>query len=91
VLSRDGSGHVLTYVPSRGDAMVALPAGTSRSFPESTVLDATAGDEHLVVVWCDAARPLPPLVAALEAHLDAAAPAGCSLRHVVLGKDVAPR
>ena len=61
VLSRDGSGHAMAYVPASGDAMVALPAGATRSFPARTVLDDIVGSEVVVIVWCQAPAPLAPL------------------------------
>jgi hypothetical protein len=91
VLARDGSGRAMTYVPSGGDAMIALPAGSMQSFPESTVLDDILGEEDLVVVWCEAAHPLRPLLAELEARADVTAPAGCTLQRVVLDKRAPPR
>ncbi|MBA3396425.1 MAG: hypothetical protein H0T89_27590 [Deltaproteobacteria bacterium] len=91
VLGRDGSGRAMAHVPSRGDVMVALPAGTSRSFPESTVLDATPGAEQLVVLWCEAAHPLHPLLAALAANRPITPPAGCTAHHVNLVKQATPR
>ncbi|MDQ3368497.1 MAG: DUF4384 domain-containing protein, partial [Myxococcota bacterium] len=88
VLAKDGAGHVMAYVPSRGDALVALPAGTTRSFPESTVLDATLGEEQLVVVWCEAVRPLAPLLGELAAQGTVTAPAGCTVHRVILHKRI---
>jgi hypothetical protein len=86
VLGRDGSGAANVYVPSRGDVMVALPAGTRSSFPESTELDSVLGKEILVVVWCETARPLAPLVAELRAHGDIPEQPGCWHRRVILTK-----
>lgn len=90
VLGRDGRGQTSVYVPSRGDTMVALPAGTLRSFPESTVLDGVLGDEVLIVVWCEAARPLAALAAELDARGDIAEHDGCWHRRIVLIKQVWP-
>ncbi len=86
VLSRDGAGAVSVYVPARGATMVALPAGTERSFPQSTVLDDVIGAERIVIVWCEAAHPLAPLLAQLHAPLPVAAPAGCTVRELALDK-----
>lgn len=86
VLGRDGTGASSVYVPSSGDAMVALPAGTRRSFPESTELDRVLGKEIIVVVWCETARPLAPLVAELRAHGDLPELDGCWHRRVILTK-----
>jgi hypothetical protein len=83
VLARDGAGTRTTYVPPRGDVMVPLPAGTSRSFPSSTVLDAVVGEEAIVFLWCERALPIQPLLAQLETLV---APAGCTLHRVVLDK-----
>ena len=58
MISRDGSGTVATYVPAVGRTMVALPLGEGMSFPISTELDETVGDEHLLVVWCKQPRAL---------------------------------
>jgi hypothetical protein len=91
VLSRDGTGKAMAYVPSSGDALVALPAGTLRSFPESTVLDAVVGEESVIVLWCAAARPLASLIAELEATGTVAARAGCTMHRVVLDKRAEPR
>jgi len=90
VLARDGAGAVMTYVPSRGDAMVALPAGVDRSFPESTVLDRVVGSERVFVVWCELARPLAPLLGELRATGEVTAPEGCHVRRIVLEKRVRP-
>lgn len=86
VLGRDGGGTANVYVPSSGDAMVALPAGTRSSFPESTELDRVLGEEIIVVVWCERAWPLAPLVAELAAHGDIPAQPGCWHRRVILTK-----
>ena len=86
VLSRDGSGKANAYVPSRGDIMIALPAGVNRSFPESTVLDLVVGEEAVVVLWCAAPRPLAPILAELEARGAITAPRGCTDRLIVLDK-----
>jgi hypothetical protein len=86
VLSLDGAGMANVYVPSRGDAMVALPAGVDRSFPESTVLDRVVGSERVFVVWCEQAHPLRPLVVQLRAAGELTAPDGCHVRRVVLDK-----
>lgn len=90
VLSRDGAGSVTAYVPSTGDAMVPLPAGAERSFPESTVLDDVLGAERIAIVWCEAAHPLEPLLAALRAGRALAVPGGCVVREVVLDKRAGP-
>ncbi|HSN25772.1 MAG TPA: hypothetical protein VLT45_05785 [Kofleriaceae bacterium] len=84
VLARDGSGAASAYVPADGDAMVALPAGTLRSFPGSTILDDVAGAQVVVIVWCEAARPLGPLVAELRTTGAVTAPAGCTVERVEL-------
>jgi hypothetical protein len=86
VLARDGAGATVSYVPSRGDTMVALPAGTERSFPESTVLDAVVGREQLVVLWCEHAHPIAPLLEQLRARQDITAPDGCVSRSLMLEK-----
>jgi hypothetical protein len=91
VLSRDGSGKAMAYVPAGGAAMVALPAGVTASFPTSTVLDDVIGEEAVAVVWCQAARPLAPLIAELAATGDVIAPDGCTVRRVVLDKRAEPR
>lgn len=71
VLARDGNGAAFTYVPSQGTAMVPLPAGTMRSFPESTVLDDVVGSETIVVVWCETQHALADLVIELGADCTA--------------------
>jgi hypothetical protein len=86
VLSRDGTGKAMAYVPPGGDTMVALPAGTLRSFPASTVLDAVVGEEAVVVLWCPAPHPLAPLLRELAATGALAAPAGCAVHRAVLDK-----
>jgi hypothetical protein len=91
VLSRDGAGSVTAYVAARGDQMVALPAGVERSFPQSTVLDDVIGSERIVIVWCEAAQPIAPLIAELQQARALALPAGCSSREVVLDKRAEPR
>jgi hypothetical protein len=84
VLARDGSGATAAYVPAEGEAMVALPAGTMQSFPGSTVLDDVRGAQAVVIVWCESARPLAPLVAELRASGAVTAPSGCSVERVEL-------
>lgn len=86
VLSRDGAGHASTYVPASGDAMVALPAGTERSFPASTILDDVIGTERIAIVWCKEARPLAPLVAELGTSGTLEARDGCTMRVIALAK-----
>jgi len=90
VISVDGAGQTTTYVPPTGDALVALPAGTERSFPGSTVLDDVLGTERIAIVWCTTARPLAPLVDELRTTQTITARDGCTIRVVVLTK-VAPR
>jgi hypothetical protein len=90
VLSRDGAGQAASYVPYGGDHLVALPAGTRRSFPASTILDATPGEEHVAIVWCDADRPLAPLIDELRATGTLAERAGCTIRVVAITKVAAP-
>jgi hypothetical protein len=84
VLARDGSGAAAVYVPSSGEAMVALPAGTMRSFPGSTILDEVLGTQAVVIVWCETARPLAPLVAELRETGAVTAPQGCTVDRVEL-------
>jgi hypothetical protein len=86
VLSCDGAGSVSAYVPPDGAAMVALPAGTARSFPHSTILDGALGSERIAIVWCVTAHPLEPLLASLRAHLPLAVPDDCVVREVTLDK-----
>lgn len=86
VLSRDGGGAVNAYVPPGGADMVALPAGTARSFPHSTILDGALGSERIAVVWCATAHPLEPLLAALRAREELRVPDDCMAREVVLDK-----
>jgi hypothetical protein len=86
VLSRDGAGAATVYVPPDGDAMVPLAAGGARSFPRSTILDATLGGERIAIVWCRTAHPLAPLVDALRAGQPIAAPVDCTVREVTLDK-----
>ena len=90
VLARDGSGATSAYVPARGDAMVALPAGTLKSFPGSTILDEVVGAQVVEIVWCDAARPLAPLLAELRATSSVTAPPGCTVDRVELEVRGAP-
>jgi len=86
VLSLDGGGHAMAYVPETGDTLIALPAGTERSFPGSTVLDDVVGKERIAIVWCDTPRPLGPLVAELRSTEQLAERDGCTIRLVVLDK-----
>ena len=86
VLSCDGQGAVSAYVPPGGAAMVALPAGTARSFPRSTILDGALGSERIAVVWCATAHPLEPLLASLRAHEARRVAADCVVREVVREK-----
>jgi len=90
VLALDGAGAALAYVPASGATMIALPAGTERSFPQSTVLDDVVGRELIVVLWCDRAHALGPLLDELRTTRQVAAPAGCASRAVALDKR-APR
>jgi hypothetical protein len=90
VLSVDGAGHAMAYVPANGDVLIALPAGTERSFPGSTVLDDALGTERIAIVWCDAPRPVAPLVEELRAIGAVADRDGCTIRIVVVTK-AAPR
>jgi hypothetical protein len=84
VLARDGSGAAAVYVPADGQAMVALPAGTMRSFPGSTILDEVLGMQAVVIVWCETTRPVAPLVAELRETGAVTAPQGCTVGRVVL-------
>lgn len=86
VLSRDGAGSVTAYVPPGGENMVPLAPGRERSFPLSTILDATLGDERIAIVWCETAHPLAPLLAALRDGRPIAAPEDCTVRVVTLDK-----
>ena len=88
VLSRDGHGSANVYVPAAGN-MVVLPAGTQRLFPGSTVLDEVTGSEVVIVMWCERAAPLAPLLRELEASGNITQPPGCTHRRIVLDK--APR
>ena len=90
VIARDGSGAASAYVPPQGDAMVALPAGTLRSFPGSTILDDVAGAQVVLIVWCETARPLAPLLAELRATGTVTPPAGCTIDRVELEVRAAP-
>lgn len=90
VLSRDGVGEVTVYVPADDTVMVSLPGGVERSFPQSTILDEVVGSERIAIVWCEAAHPLAPLLAALRAGIPLVAPAGCTIREVVLEKRAGP-
>ncbi len=72
------------YVPAEGDAMVALPRGTLRSFPGSTILDEVTGTQVVAIVWCESARPIAPLVAELRATGGVTAPAGCTVERTEL-------
>lgn len=84
VLARDGSGATAAYVPADGEAMVALPAGTMKSFPGSTILDEVLGAQAVVIVWCETARPMAPLLSELRATGSVTAPDGCTVERVVL-------
>ncbi|HSS02796.1 MAG TPA: hypothetical protein VLM79_37300, partial [Kofleriaceae bacterium] len=64
----------------------ALPAGTARAFPHSTILDGALGSERIAVVWCATAHPLEPLLAALRAREVLPVPDDCMAREVVLDK-----
>jgi hypothetical protein len=86
VLSRDGAGGVMAYVPFAGDAMVPLPAGVERSFPQSTILDDVLGSERIVIVWCETAYLLAPLLAELRAGREITSPGDCVVREVWLDK-----
>lgn len=87
VLSVDGAGHATTYVPATGDVLAALPAGTERSFPGSTVLDNVVGMERIAIVWCEVAQPVAPLLDSLRTTGAIADRAGCTIRIVSLNKE----
>jgi hypothetical protein len=87
VLSVDGAGQANAYVPSRGDALIALPAGTERSFPESTELDDVLGTERIAVIWCEASQPLAPLLTELRTTGTLAERSGCAIRVVAVDKE----
>jgi len=86
VLSVDGAGHAMAYVPARGDVLSALPAGTERSFPGSTVLDEVLGTERIAIVWCEAPRPVAPFVEELRTTRALADRDGCTIRVVIATK-----
>jgi len=86
VLALDGANQAMTYVPASGDVMVALPAGTDRSFPSSTVLDNVLGKETIALVWCEVAQPLAPLIAELRSTKTLGDRDRCTIRIVVLDK-----
>lgn len=90
VLARDGAEGVFAYVPSSGDQMLALPAGDNRTFPQSTTLDDVVGQERVVVVWCEAPRPIAPLLAELRTSGEVTAPDGCVVRRIDLAKQAHP-
>lgn len=84
VLARDGSGAAAAYVPAQGDAMVALPAGTLRSFPGSTILDDVVGAQVVEILWCESPQRIAPLIAELRATGSVTAPPGCTVDRVEL-------
>lgn len=86
VISLDGAGTSSIYVPATGDAMVALPAGTNRSYPSSTVLDDVLGSERIAVIWCASSQPLAPMIAELRSTQRIADREGCTIRLVVVTK-----
>jgi hypothetical protein len=86
VLSRDGAGSATAYVPPGGDQMVPLAPGGERSFPLSTILDATLGDERIAIVWCEMPHSLAPMLAALRDGRPIVAPDDCTVREVILDK-----
>lgn len=90
VLARDGAGEAFSYVPPVGDRMVALPAGTNRSFPASTTLDDVVGAERVFVLWCEHSHSVAPLLAQLRASGEVATPEGCFVRRVELTKQAPP-
>ena len=73
-------------MPPSGENMVPLAPGRERSFPLSTILDDTLGDERIAIVWCETAYPLAPLLAALREGRPIAAPDDCTVREVTLDK-----
>ena len=84
VLARDGSRSAAAYVPAQGDALTALPAGTLRSFPGSTILDEVVGEQAVVIVWCETVRPIAPLLNELRETGAVTAPSGCTVERLVL-------
>jgi len=84
VLARDGSGAASAYVPADASAMVPLPPGTLRSYPGSTILDEVTGAQVVVIMWCETAQPIAPLLGELRATGRVTAPAGCSVERIEL-------
>lgn len=85
VLSLEHTRNVFAYVPSRGDLMVALPAGELRSFPESTTLDEVVGPERVILLWCELPQAITPLLATLRTTREVEVP-GCFARTIDLVK-----
>lgn len=86
VLSIDGAGTISAYVPSQDAVLVALPAGSRRTFPQSTILDGVLGRERIQLVWCEDARPLAPLLDELRATGSLSPRPGCTIRAVEVVK-----
>lgn len=76
VLGRDATNEVSVYYPS-GTRTVRVTAG-EQTLPESTLLDATLGEETIEAVFCASERDVEALRAALV-RAAAFAPDGCVL------------
>jgi hypothetical protein len=86
ILSVDGARHASIYFPS-GATTTLVAAGTDVALPESTILDATLGDETIYGVFC----PEPFAPEALRRELEAAPdrvpnPKGCVVETAHLTK-----
>jgi len=54
------------------------------------VLDRVTGTERVVILWCQTAQSVAPLLSELRATGGVIVPAGCHVRQVVLDKREAP-
>jgi hypothetical protein len=85
VVSIDGAHHASVYYARDGRAVPIEPARQS-PVDQSTVLDATLGEEVLYALFCERPIEVGPVAGALEATPDRApAPAGCVVdRHTLV-------
>lgn len=78
VIGAEASGTYFAYLPANGASMPAAALHANGALPGAVVLDASAGDERAILLWCDA-----PLTLA-EARIEL--PAGCQQTHFELHK-----
>jgi hypothetical protein len=84
VVSRDGAGHVSTYVAADDGGLVRVAAGRNVPLPGATVLDDVVGAETVAVFLCDRPAARPEALAAVV--MSGAPPSGCVVERHRLDK-----